>query len=117
MNDFYEKQQEANDQANNKGKIVTANKPLAKPGIPDFVSTKPTYTSKVSKKQALSLFHYYFAAGMSQENYGLGEGKWVVDHKIPLSIAKDEQEVYRLNHFTNLQPMWWRENMEKGSKV
>lgn len=50
MNDFYEKQQEASDQANNKGKLVTANKPLAKPGIPDSASIKPTYTSKVSKK-------------------------------------------------------------------
>jgi hypothetical protein len=50
MNDFYEKQQEANDQANNKGKLVTANKPLAKPGIPDSTKTTPTYTSKVSKK-------------------------------------------------------------------
>ena len=50
MNDFYEKQQEANDQSNNKGKLVTANKPLAKPGIPDSASIKPTYPSKVSKK-------------------------------------------------------------------
>ena len=50
MADFYEKQQEANDQANNKGQLVTANKPLAKPGIPNSTNTKPTYTSKVSKK-------------------------------------------------------------------
>lgn len=50
MNDFYEKQQEANAEANNKGKLVTANKPLAKPRIPDSTNTKPTYTSKVSKK-------------------------------------------------------------------
>ena len=50
MSDFYEKQQEAADEANNKGKLVTANKPLAKPGIPDSTSIKPTYTSKVSKK-------------------------------------------------------------------
>ena len=50
MNDFYEKQQEANDQANNKGKLVTANTPIAKPGIPNSTNTKPTYTSKVSKK-------------------------------------------------------------------
>ena len=50
MSDFYEKQQEAADEANNKGKLVTANKPLAKPGIPDQAKTIPTYTSKVSKK-------------------------------------------------------------------
>jgi len=50
MNDFYEKQQEANDQASNKGKLVTANKPLAKPGIPNSTKAIPTYTSKVSKK-------------------------------------------------------------------
>jgi hypothetical protein len=50
MNDFYEKQHEAANEANNKGKLVTANKPLAKPGVPNLTKTVPTYTSKVSKK-------------------------------------------------------------------
>jgi hypothetical protein len=58
-----------------------------------------------------------FNKGMTWENYGAGEGKWVLDHKIPLALAENVQDVYKLNHFTNLQPMWWRENMEKGSKV
>ena len=53
---------------------------------------------------------------MTWENYGFGEGKWVVDHIVPLALAKEEQDVYKLNRFTNLQPMWWRENMEKGLK-
>ena len=57
-----------------------------------------------------------FTTGMTWENYGFGEGKWVVDHIVPLALAKEEQDVYKLNRFTNLQPMWWRENMEKGSK-
>ena len=50
MFDFYEKQQEAANEANNRGKVVTANKPLAKPGIANSSKATPTYTSKVSKK-------------------------------------------------------------------
>ena len=47
MNEHYKKEQEEYDKAQGKSQMVTANKPLAKPSIPD---QKPTYTSKVSKK-------------------------------------------------------------------
>jgi hypothetical protein len=47
INEFYKKEQEEYEKGQGKSQIVTANKPLAKPGIPD---QKPTYTSKVSKK-------------------------------------------------------------------
>mgnify|MGYP003436258720 CR=1 FL=1 len=33
-------------------------------------------------------------------NYG-----WDIDHIIPISIAKTEDEVLKLNHYTNLQPL------------
>jgi hypothetical protein len=34
------------------------------------------------------------------ENYG-----WDLDHIIPLSSAKTEGEVIKLNHYTNIQPL------------
>jgi hypothetical protein len=54
-----------------------------------------------------------FTEGMSWEN----QGKWHIDHKIPLASAKSEEELYKLCHFTNLQPMWASENIKKGSKI
>lgn len=40
-----------------------------------------------------------------------------IDHIIPLSSAKTEEEVYKLCHYTNLQPLWAHENMSKGNKI
>ena len=54
---------------------------------------------------------------MNWDNYGYGEGKWVVDHIIPISSAKDKFELYKLCHYTNLQPLSWRDNMVKSNKI
>ncbi len=52
-----------------------------------------------------------FKDGMCWENYGLSG--WHIDHIIPLKNAKTENELFKLCHFTNLQPLWWYENLEK----
>jgi hypothetical protein len=57
-----------------------------------------------------------FKPGMTLENHGQGPGKWNMDHIIPISFAKTEEEIYKLNHYTNFQPLWWEENMAKGVK-
>ena len=54
-----------------------------------------------------------FTDGMSWDN----QGEWHIDHKIPLASAKTEEELYKLCHFTNLQPLWATENIKKGSKI
>ena len=50
-----------------------------------------------------------FEPWMNWENYGLYNGElkygWDVDHKIPLSLAKNEDEMIKLNHYINLQPL------------
>lgn len=54
-----------------------------------------------------------FKEGMSWENYG----KWHIDHIIPLSSAKTEEDLYKLTNYNNLQPLWAKENLTKGKKI
>ena len=50
-----------------------------------------------------------FESWMRWENRGLYNGVlnygWDIDHIIPLSSAKTEEDIVMLNHFTNLQPL------------
>jgi hypothetical protein len=58
-----------------------------------------------------------FAEGMSWENYGV-DG-WHIDHIIPCA-AYDltlEEEQRKCFNFKNLQPMWERDNLEKGDRI
>lgn len=52
-----------------------------------------------------SKFEYW----MNWENRGLFNGclnyGWDIDHIIPLSSANSEEDIIRLNHYTNLQPL------------
>jgi hypothetical protein len=50
---------------------------------------------------------------MNWQNQG---SYWVIDHIKPISLAMTEQEVYELNHYTNLQPLSAVENSSKGNK-
>jgi hypothetical protein len=56
-----------------------------------------------------------FISGMTWENYGYYG--WHVDHKIPLASAKTKEELIKLCHYTNLQPLWMDENLSKGAKI
>lgn len=40
-----------------------------------------------------------------------------IDHVIPLSSAKTIEDMTKLNHYTNLQPLWARDNLQKGAKL
>ena len=42
---------------------------------------------------------------------------WHMDHIIPISSAETEEDVYRLNHYTNFQPLYWLDNLKKSNKI
>ena len=50
-----------------------------------------------------------FEPWMNWENYGKYNGEfnhgWDIDHIVPSSSAKCEEDIYKLNHYTNLQPL------------
>lgn len=54
-----------------------------------------------------------FLPGMTRKNHG----EWHIDHKIPISIAKNEEDMKRLCHYTNLQPLWAHDNLTKHAKI
>ncbi len=58
-----------------------------------------------------------FKDDMSWENYGI-KG-WHIDHIRPcasfdLSIAEEQKKCF---HYTNLQPLWWFDNLSKRDKI
>ncbi|CAN1607061.1 HNH nuclease [Candidatus Pelagibacterales bacterium] len=57
-----------------------------------------------------------FLTGMNWENYGLDI--WHIDHIKPLSLAKTMDDIIRLKlmHYTNLQPLWAKDNIKKSNK-
>jgi hypothetical protein len=54
-----------------------------------------------------------FTEGMTWENLG----KWHLDHIYPISLAKDEEHLIKLNHYTNFQPLWAIDNIKKSNKI
>lgn len=71
----------------------------------DIIGCTPEFLKEYLEKQ--------FRDGMNWEN----RGEWHIDHIIPLSSATSEEELYKLCHYTNLQPLWAEENLRKGNKI
>lgn len=59
---------------------------------------------------------------MNWENRGIYNGDfnsgWDIDHVVPLSTAIKEEDIIKLNHYTNLQPLCSKINRDiKKDKV
>lgn len=58
-----------------------------------------------------------FKPGMTWDNH-TKEG-WHVDHILPLIPEESisEEEIYKRCHYTNLQPLWATENLQKSNRI
>lgn len=54
-----------------------------------------------------------FLKGMSWDRLG----EIHLDHIIPIATAKTEEDVIALNHFTNIRPLWAKDNLSKGAQI
>lgn len=54
-----------------------------------------------------------FTKDMTIKNYG----EWHLDHIIPISTAKNKEDVIKLCHYTNYQPLWAKDNFSKSNKI
>lgn len=54
-----------------------------------------------------------FLKGMSWDN----RSEWHIDHITPLASATTEAEVIALNHYTNLRPIWAKDNLSKQDAI
>jgi hypothetical protein len=68
-----------------------------------------------SAKEAVAHIERQFQRGMTWANWG----EWHVDHIRPLSgfDLRDPAQAAGACHFTNLQPLWAKDNMAKGAKA
>ena len=53
-----------------------------------------------------------FTKDMTLDN----QGKWHIDHIVPLASANTEEELITLCNYLNLQPLWAKDNLEKSAK-
>ena len=79
----------------------------------EMVGCTPEFLKKHLEKQ----FHRHpdYHHPMNWLNYTVHG--WHIDHIIPLDSAKTPEDVEKLMHYTNLQPMWAEYNIKKGNKI
>jgi hypothetical protein len=66
-----------------------------------------------SPKELKEHLEKQFVDGMNWGNHG----EWHIDHIIPLSSAKTEEDLYKLCYYTNLRPLWAEDNLKKSNKI
>lgn len=61
-----------------------------------------------------------FEPGMTWENNTRGENGWHLDHITPLATLKnidDQEQLKKICHYTNYQPLWECDNLSKGDSI
>jgi len=78
-----------------------------------IAKNKPTDTQTLlgcTWEEAKLHFESLFTEGMSWSNHG----EWHIDHIRPVSSFKEE-ELHLMNHISNLQPLWAKDNIIKSN--
>ncbi len=79
---------------------------------------KGGYIKKSKTKDIIGCDYEFFREYIeSQFKKGMTWNNIHLDHIKPLSIAKTEQEVLELNHYTNFQPLFIKDNLVKSNKL
>lgn len=109
--------------AKNKQKEYRENNPIFKlksnlrRRINRYIKSKSKSTEEILGIDYVNFLKYIeskFTEGMTWDLMG----KFIhIDHIIPLSSAKSQEELYNLCHYTNLQPMWAKDNLKKSNKT
>lgn len=89
---------------------------LISASIRNYGWTKKSRTHEIlgcSYKEFVVHIEKQFTKGMSWDR----KSEIHIDHIVPLSSAKNEEDVLALNHFTNLRPMWAVANISKGASI
>tara|TARA_R110000764_G_C10840227_1_gene364007 strand:- start:58 stop:672 length:615 start_codon:yes stop_codon:yes gene_type:complete len=79
-------------------------------------SQKSMELTGCDKEALMAHLESQFAEGMSWDNYGLHG--WHIDHIRPCAsfdLTLDEEQ-RKCFHYTNLQPLWAKDNLSKGDK-
>ena len=98
-------------------KIVKQIRGLIRSSFKNYGFTKKSRTYQIlgcSFDEFKTHIEKQFYCGMSWSLIG---SQIHIDHIIPLASAKTEEDVIRLNHFTNLRPLWAKDNLAKGAKM
>ena len=74
-------------------------------------------TPKFLKKHLEKQFHHHPDTYQPMNWLNHTVHGWHIDHRIPLDSAKSQEDVIKLCHYTNLQPMWAKYNIKKGNKI
>lgn len=61
----------------------------------------------------LTYFKEYIESQFTEGMTWLNHGEWHLDHIIPMDAAETVDEVIKLNHWTNFQPLWSSDNHSK----
>jgi len=79
---------------------------------------KKGYTKKSSAYNILGCDYEFFKNYIeSQFTIGMNWNNIHLDHILPLAVAKTEDEVLKLNHYTNFQPLLAKDNLNKYTKI
>jgi hypothetical protein len=83
-----------------------------------YIKKKDERTHEIigcSPKELKEYIESLWLPGMTWDNHT--HDGWHIDHIIPLCSAETKEEIYKLNHFSNLQPLWAKDNLTKGGKI